>query len=414
MPSPVAKQSSLLIVGSILGLMVSVSTVYMSTFSIFLPHLSSEFGWSRGAISAGFAVAILAVTVLSPFIGRLIGRYSIRRILAIAISVFSLGMLLMSRLPDSWMLFMAVSVLIGVGGAGTNTFVYVSILPQWFSERLGLALGLAMTGIGIGQTIMPLISQALIAEWGWRNAYLMLAVMPILIALPSVVWLLKEKEKLHDDSALAKPTSAKKAAGRVLSLHPAIKTSHFWRLSLCFFSVAVVAGGCSVHGVPILLDRGFSAAEAAQIVALSGVSVFVGRIVSGFLLDYVGALPVGIFVLLGAAAGALILGGHLSPEWMVIGPALIGLALGAEGDLMPYMIRDHFESKDFSEIYGLLFMVFNFGVMTGPLALGASYDLANSYDAMLLAFALLSVLIAIPVFYWTVSEKRRSTILDDS
>ena len=405
----VAKRSSMLIVGSILGLMVSVSTIYMATFSVFLPHLSREFGWSRGAISAGFAVAVLSVTLLSPFIGRLIGHYSIRRVLAFSIPVFSLGIMLMARLPDSWAVFMAVSVLIGIGGAATNTFVYVSILPQWFSDRLGLALGLAMTGIGIGQTIMPLLSQTLIAELGWRNAYLVLAVIPLVIALPSVAWLLKEKQKINDSSSSNMLAPDKKAAGGILSLHPAVKTAHFWRLSLCFFSVAVIAGGCSVHGIAILLDRGFNAVEAAEIVALSGISVFVGRIVSGLLLDYIGALPVGIFVLLGAAFGALILSGYLPVEWMVIGPALIGLALGAEGDLMPYMIRENFEPQDFSAIYGLLFMVFNFGVMTGPLALGAYYDVVNNYDAMLQAFSLLSVLIALPAFYWTVSEKWRST-----
>jgi len=394
--SPSLIAQTLLIIGCVLGLSVSISTIYIATFSLFLPLLQAEFQWSRGAISTGFALAILVLTLVSPSIGRLIGQQSTKKVLILAIVVFSPTIFFLSLVPDNWGVFLFVSVLVGLAGAGSNTFVYISILPQWFDKRLGMALGLSMTGIGFGQAIMPIFTQHLIEIVGWRSAYMALSVLPLLIALPSVLFLIKERRR---PSKTILDTTGLKI---LFQLHPAVKTRYFLNLSICFFLVAAVAGGCSVHAVSILLERGFSPAKAAEIIAFGGVSVLFGRVITGFLLDYVGSFLIGCMILISAACGALAYTSYAPTSIVYLAPVLLGIAMGAEGDLMPYITKQKYTEESFAPVYGLLFTAFNIGVMFGPIALGIFFDFWSTYDGILITFASLCVFLGVPVLMWVV------------
>lgn len=399
--TPELRYPGLLVLGCALGLSTSVAPIYLGPFSIFLLPISEEFGWTRGDMSAVFATTALGIAVASPMIGSWVNRVGARRVLMIGIVSFAISIAGISRLSGSLPLYFALSAVVGVTGAATNTFVYVSILPQWFTARLGMMLGIAMTGIGIGQTAMPILSQFLISELGWRNAYLGLASLPVLIALPCVVFLLRERDSSAEGDADATPSGASDA-------RDFLRSGAFWMLGASFLVIAVAAGGLALHTFPILIDRGFTEMEAASLAAAGGVSVFVGRLGAGVLLDYLGARVVGAVVFLAAAVGPLLLASFGPPALLYVVPVFMGFALGAEGDLMPYAIRKRFGLQNYSVIYGWLFGLFNGGVLIGPLLLGFYYDATGSYDGMLLMIGV-AVGLLYPAFWQAVGAGNDST-----
>ncbi|WP_240732911.1 MFS transporter [Halioglobus maricola] len=369
---------------------VSVAPLYLTSFSIFLLPISEEFAWSRGQMSALFAATAFSIGIASPLVGLLMKRLGIRRVLLIGVFSLSACILVISRLPGSFPFYLFITTLVGFAGAATNTFVYVSILPQWFTGRLGMMMGIAMTGIGIGQTIMPVLSQFLIESLGWRNAYACLALLPMLIALPCIVFLIKEKPApaIQDKSQLE----------RELSLRNILTSMPFLLLGFSFLIIAVVASGVGLHTVPILIDRGLTPMQAASIAAASGIAVFVGRLGAGVLLDYLGARIVGAGIFAAATLAPLLLTSYAPEILLFLVPVLLGLALGAEGDLMPFSVRKRFGLDNYSVIYSWLFLMFNAGIMLGPLVMGLYYDYAADYNGILFAISGM-VFVSYPLFW---------------
>lgn len=360
-------------------------------------------------MSAIFAITALAIAVASPIVGILVKRFGIRRVLVAGILTFAVSVACVSRLPGNFSFYVLVTTVVGLTGAATNTFVYISILPQWFSERLGMMLGITMTGIGIGTTVTPVLSQFLISELGWRSAYLCLAALPVLIALPCVIFLLKERE-------FSPAEESSSGSSNAVSTNSFLKSGTFWMLGLSFLIIAAAASGVGLHTVPILIDRGFTAMEAASLAATGGIAVFIGRLGAGVLLDYIGARMVGAIVFLAAIAGPLLVSSY-GPTYLVfLVPVVLGLAVGAEGDLMPYSVKKCFGLENYSVIYGWLFALFNVGVLLGPVLLGQFYDATGSYDGMLLAIVI-AVGVAFPFFWFAIGAKAKGTtkrgVLDD-
>jgi len=388
------RHPSLLVLGCILGLATSIAPIYLSTFSIFLLPIATEFGWTRGDMSKIFAMTALAIAVASPIVGILVKRFGIRRVLIAGIGTFALSVACVSGISDSFSAYVFLTAIVGFTGAATNTFVYISILPQWFTERLGMMLGITMTGIGIGQTGTPPLAQLLISELGWRNAYFCLAALPVLIALPCVLFLLKERvlTPAQESSAVSSSPEA---------TNTFLKSGPFWMLGLSFLIIAAAASGVGLHTVPILIDRGFTAMEAASLAATGGIAVFIGRLGAGVLLDYIGARLVGAIVFLAAIAGPWLVSSIGPTQLVFLVPIVLGLAIGAEGDLMPYAVKKRFGLANYSVIYGWLFALYNVGVLLGPVLMGLYYDTTGSYDGMLMAL-IITVGVAFPVFWFAI------------
>jgi MFS family permease len=228
-----------------------------------------------------------------------------------------------------------------------------------------------------------------VAGLGWRLAY---AVMGLVIVLGAagVTWRLKNKPAdlglLPDNQSNADGLSG--APDKVgLSVGQAIRSRSFWLIGSAFFLAALAINGCSVHFVPLLTDRGVPAAEAAKIASIIGIALIVGRVGAGYLLDYLFAPFVTVFFFTGPVIGILLLYSGATGTTAMFCAALIGLGVGAEVDLIAYLIARYFGLRAFGEIYGYLFGLFCLGTAFGPLLMGLGQTLQGSYDSVLLLFA---------------------------
>ena len=379
------KFAPVVLLACVIGLMFSISPTFLATISVFIKPVAAEFGWGRTQISAAVSISTLALAVCSPLLGPVIDRYGPRRVIIVATTLFAASVASLSALNGNYFIYLAIAAAIGITGAGSNAFVYLSVLPNWFDKRYGLSLGIAMMGVGIGQLASPLYANAFITEYGWRTAYLLIGLLILVITIPNALLLLRDRPS---DSVLRRQQASD---GNGISRSQAIRMSVFWLMSFSFFFITVAASGCIVHLVPMLTDRGVSESSAAALAALIGVSLMIGRLVTGVLLDYVSATLIGIVGFTGCALGVAMFLLGASGLAIPLSIVLIGLAFGVEGDLMAYMVRRTFGMREYGAVYGLMFGIFNAGIVIGPPLMGASFDATRSYGNGLLALLVMCV-----------------------
>src|SRR6516162_6520321 len=167
-----------------LGVMGGFGSLFVYTFAVFVKPLSAQFGWSREAISTGFAIAAVTLGCASPLLGRWIDRYGPRRIILPCMTVYACAILSLALLRFGLWQFYLTCFVLGAVGNGAAHLAYSRSISTWFDRRLGTALAFVMVGAGLGATILPVVAQSVITHAGWRPAYVSLGCIAFLLGLP--------------------------------------------------------------------------------------------------------------------------------------------------------------------------------------------------------------------------------------
>jgi predicted MFS family arabinose efflux permease len=356
---------------------VSFASLLVYTFSVFLKPLTAEFGWSRESASIAFGIAAMTVAVCSPPLGYLLDRYPARRIVLPCITVFgcafaSLG--LMTR--HLWHLY-AVFFVLGIVGNGTAQLAYTRAITTWFHERRGTAFAVLMAGGTVGAMILPPVAQALIDAAGWRTAAAILGAMVLAIGWPLG---LHVKERSGD-------VVVQQGAGSGATVAEGMRSPIFWIVVTVLFCSSISQNGAITQLSAMLTDRGVSPGGAAFAASAMGGSALIGRVVTGWLLDRIFAPRVAMLLLLIAAFGALLLSGARSMAVGALASSMIGLGMGGEADITPYLLAKYFGLRSFSTLYGLTWTAYAIAGAIGPVIMGKAFDATGSYQALLMQLA---------------------------
>ena len=388
------KPAWLVVLGCFIGVSVSIAPAYLTVLGLFLKPMSDELGLSRTELSMMPSIMALVAALLSPFVGALIDRWGSGRVAGIAVLLLPVGLFGHSMIEASLFLLVFLSLFMGVAAAIACPLPYVSALPQWFERNLGLAIALSMSGIGFGQIILPKVTAFLIESGGWREAWVMLAGLILLIGVLNIVFRFRDNPEFQ----------ARKKADRLgerdmvlpgVSLGQAVRTPMFWLLAASVSLVAQVGVGAMIHIVPMLTDRGIDPIQAANAIALIGAGSLIGRLLTGVALDRLSVSLVGGVVFSTQAIAMLILWSGMDGLAPYIAVFFVGLAVGAETDIMPFFIRRKFGTRQFGKIFGSVYGIFSLGPVLGPLLMGSAFDLFGSYTVILLVFFGFSLLAAI-------------------
>ena len=374
------------------------------TFGVFTNPIIEEFGWSLTEVSLAFSLSLIAMCVAMPVVGPLVDRYGAKTVIVPSILMLGFSLASLSFLPDSLLYFYGVYIVAGIAGGGSSTMPYSKVVSHWFDRQRGLALALAAMGAGLGSLIMPPFAQALINGLGWRNAYLVMGATVVVVTIPVVVLWLKERPEDMDLRMDGKSTSEEReiAVGTVgtsatasgLTGPEALGTGVFWLLSAGYFLVSSSVMAALIHLAPLLTDRGFSPEMAALVVAVLGGSSLIGGVSSGYLLDRLFAAVVVTGFFLSAAIGLLLLWRLEAGGVPFVAAVLIGLSMGATGEIIPYLTGRYFGLRAFGQIYGYGLISFTLGGVVGPPLMGMAFDATQSYSVGLLAFGIASLVAA--------------------
>ena len=365
---------------------VANGPVVFFTFGLFLGPITTEFGWNRATFSSSLLVGHTLAAFAYPFMGRAIDRYGIRRITLTFIPLFALATAALSLTPPSRAVFIALAGVCGLISTGQAPPAYAKAVSAWFDERRGLALGIAMAGIGIGATVVPQFARWAIDAFGWRAAYVALGALTLCVAFPSVALLVREPEEPAKKSS-GVGINRGRAALAGLGVRESLRSSTFWLIATAVLLVVTTINGIVGHLVPMLTDRGLDIGQATATLSAVGVSTIAGRLASGYFLDrffapYVAAglflLPlIAISLLTAGAAGA-------AP---VLAAISLGFGLGAEVDVIGFLVSRYFGLRAYGEVYGYLFAIFTLGTGFGPVLMAVCFDMTRSYNVALTGLA---------------------------
>lgn len=369
----------LVVLAAFFGVMVGFGSLVVFTFGIFLKPLSAEFGWSREAVSRAFGLAALSVAVSSPKLGQLLDRIGPRRVIVPCFAVYGVALASLAFLTPRLVHFYGVFVVIGLVGNATTQMGYSRAVSTWFDRRRGIALALVMAGSGTGSIVMPAVAQALIDAHGWRVAYFVLGCIALVAGLPLTVLFVKERPRRHAPAVAANDPDDGVAR--------AFRSRAFWILVTVLFFSSVSVNGAITHLSALLTDRGISPGDAALTLSLLGAASLCGRIVTGALLDrFFGAHVSAVLMCLMSGGIALLATARSAPAALA-SAVLIGIGLGAEADITPYLLTRYFGLRSFSTLYGFTWTAYAIAGAIGPVVLGRAFDLTGSYSAFLTVLA---------------------------
>lgn len=375
---------STVVLGCFLGMMGSAGSMMFTSIGVLVKPLSEEFGWGRDEISYGATLITFGIIIGLLTSGFLIDKYGARRVLIVSVGlsilVLATGPLYVSSLP----LFYTMLLLAAIVGGPTNTSGYARVIASWFDRRRGLFIGINACGMGMGFAIAPFITNMAVNAAGWKAGYYCLALFMLVIALPSVIFLIIDKPGdvgLQVDGAEHAKTDkdSNPDINASLSLKQAIRTPTFWLMVYIVAALAFALQGTLIHLVPLLIDRGIDPSTAALVASTVGLSMGGARLIVGYLLDHIFApkLAMVVFSLAGLSIVLLLFTDYLPLYFLVA--IFIGFGIGAEGDLMAYMISRYFGMRNFASIFSCVFSFYILGTGAGPAVFGRSFVSYGDY-----------------------------------
>lgn len=374
------------VLAACLGVMAGFGSLFVYTFSVFVKPLAANFGWTREAISGGFAIAAVTLGIVSPLLGRWIDRFGPRRIILPCMAIYVCGVASLSLLgADVWQFYMICFVL-GAVGNGAAHLAYSRSISTWFQRRLGTALAFVMVGAGLGAMLLPVFAQTIIGRFGWRAAYASLGGLALLLGLPLSWRYIRERDATGRGSYPVPHFG--------LSWQQGLRSAAFWIVTAILFVSSISMNGAITHLSALLTDRGITPREAALCASLLGGSSLLGRVVTGWLLDRFFGPRVALAINLLTALGILLLARAETFAAGCLAAALIGVGAGGEAATTPYLLTRYFGLRAFSTLYGLTWTFYAAAGAIGPVILGRAFDATGSYASLLTILAASLVLAA--------------------
>ena len=357
---------------------VGMTTINTYSTGLFIDPFEHEFGWTRAEITSGPAIAAVTTIIIGPFMGAAVDRIGPRRIGIIGlIALGSLTASLGLAGPSIWS-WLGIWTLLALMNVFILPNVWTAAVSGLFSASRGLALAVTLCGSSIASIITPLLTLHLIAQLGWRWAYVGLAATWSVVVIPLVLLLFSS---VQDNARLMRSPSQSRTKDALLTaIRHEMLSRRFLQMAVGVLLIASVVVTFTVSLVPILSWNGISRAEAASIAALVGFSSIAGRLVIGVLLDHLAGRIL--------AAGAILLP-VLSSGFLIAEPGsvaaamtavlILGLSLGAELDLVAYLASRYFSLRHFGFLFGTLASVVTLAGGGGPMLLSEVYDSTHSY-----------------------------------
>lgn len=366
-----------------------VSIGMIVAYGVFFKEFVSEFGWSRTIISGASSLNFLMTGAFGIFAGRLNDKIGPRVLVLAASILLGISYMLMSRLQTPWQLYVLYGASVGIGLA-TNDIISISTMARWFIRRRGSMTGIAKVGTGFGQLAIPLIASALIAGYGWRNAYLILGAM-VLVTLGMCSQVLRRDPQgmglLPDGKAVESIPREAEAVESGVVLRKASLTVQFWALCLAMFAALFCMMTIIVHIVPHAIDLGLAPAIAASILSTVGGVSMVGRLLIGMANDWIGGKR-SLIIAFTFMLCALIWIQVADKSWMLFLFAILyAFAHGGIFTVISPALAELFGTGSHGVIFGIVMFSGYIGGAVGPLMAGHVFDVTGSYQIVFLVLA---------------------------
>ena len=365
---------------------MGMSTIAMYTTGLFIEPIEQAFGWSRAQIMSGHMLNAIVGVIGAPFIGAAIDRYGPRRLGIAACIIVPISFAMLGITGDNlwqwrglWLFFAFAALLL-------QPAIWTAAVTSFFNTGRGFALACTLCGSGFASIAMPPLAYAAIEMFGWRWGFSAIALFWFVIAFPLVTLFFYGARDRHrkQSGGAAAPLAPTENFGHVL--RTVMLSRRFIQVAIAGLMIATVVVSIVASVVPIMVSNGLDRVTAASIAGVLGFAAIGGRLTIGFLLDriqarYLAAAMLSTPVL---AISLLILMPQSIPAALAA-VLIIGLALGAELDLLAYITSRYFALRYFGTLFGTVGGFITLAGGAGPVILNWVYDIAGSYEPAMLA-----------------------------
>lgn len=384
------------VLGAAFAMQMVFSGIHFA-FGVFLKPVAEEFQWGRGATAFAFTLLWWVSSPAGLLLGYLSDRIGTRKILVFGAIVFGLGIFLSSRIENLWQFYLYFGVLAGIGKAADRAPLLSAIL-QFFRRRKGLAMGITLSGTGVGTLVFPWLARYVISVVDWRAAFAAMGLLAWLILLPAAFVIRKPKPgeaEPESSDAITNHIDAKGILGtedKDWTVLEVLKNRAFW------IFVAAGLACCVSHSLPLAhivayaSDRGIADLSAATILGIIGVSAAAGRLIWGVTSDIIGGRKtVFCCITLQTLAMFLVAFANSLPAFYLFAVGF-GLAYGGVLPLYAVVTRELFGMRRFGTVYGMHSFATSIGMGGGGIVGGYLFDFSGSYFVPLMTSTVLGLI----------------------
>ncbi|MBS57286.1 MAG: hypothetical protein CL735_00800 [Chloroflexi bacterium] len=368
-------------------------------FGLFIPLMESDLNISRTAFGWMDTARRFTGGAASYFVGKIIDKHGPRIYIVVAAIIIGSSMILIGFSQKSWQLILLFGI-IGLSGLAAPGGLVTSVpVAKWFFKKRGIAIALASVGLGLGGIVMLPATQIFIENIGWRNTWILLAIIFMLITIPiSAIFLRRRPEdlglKVDGESASEKINNSKPFATKQIektedeiswTVKDALHTRTFWMLTIIFALVGLAQGGAGVHRIPFWMDNGYDGRTVAFAFSLDAAGAASMAIISGWVADklpirYIATSSYSGFIF---ALLLMLLTSKIpeSPTWLVFASSgIFGLSVGANMIVTGYIFAAYFGRDFLGAIRGITMPVLLISAGIGPPIVGYMFESTGSYQ----------------------------------
>jgi len=382
------------------AVIMACAAMVSSTFGIIAVPLAQEFHPSRMVLMLAITIMSAVSGVASPFLGNLMDKVSLRRLIGIGVAML-IGAYLALSFATSFTQVMAIFAILFAGAnVLAGPIAATVLLTRWFDRRRGRALGIAISGIAGGTIFFPPLIQFLLDTFAWREGLRVLALILFLLTAPAVLLLVNRPADrgLYPDGAASPPLTAEaRGEGAALSTGAILSDPSFWLLATVITTVFAGMMGMVTNVVPMAVDLGVTPTAAALIISVYAGTGFAAKLLFAAMADRLNPRII-LFAVLGlfGAGMAFLAQAEHGYAMIVLGSGLIGIG-GMTLPLQSFLIPRIFGMEVVGRVAGLMGLFTLAALLVMPPLFGLIYDLTGSYAAIFLTFAGLSVLVMLLV-----------------
>lgn len=358
--------------------------------SVLVKPIGEEWGWSRGETTLLLSFNALVILLLGPVAGTAIHKYGTIRMALVSSPLAALALVLIGQSGPNLILWYAGWTFFSIVYLGNNVIVWATAVTSAFDKYRGAALAIALGGSAAGHSLLPVLTLKLYELFGIAGAFSVLGFLLLATCLPLLLvhFFRKDREVRSPQNTVAVPSTLKG-----FTLGRALSSLRFWQLAFGFMSIGSVVGSVAIQFMSFMNDMGISATMAAWIMSLIGPAILFGRFIPAILLDRCSARQVISPIFFAPVVACFMLvnfDGSILMAMLVV--VLVGIAMGAEGDLLAYFVGRYFGKENFAQIYAAMFGLFAIVFGSAPAIVGFVYDWTGSYDTTFLVLGSFLVL----------------------
>ncbi len=377
----------------VVGTCVVVSMVLVgarNSFGAFVLPMSEEFGWNRGTVSLAAFLGLLLNGVTQTALGVVSDRAGGRRTILFSLIILGLATLALSLTFHIVFLVLVLGVVSGVATSGASPAITSALLTNWFRRARSTALGINAAGAALGGLLLVPLAILVIEVADWRMAWVSLAMLVLLLAVPLVYALVYDGPALlglnpDGDAAPDEPGPSRQAPREETSpqtwgWRDALRSPPIWNMSGGYFTDGFSTAILLVHFVPYASSQGASPAMAASLFSLMMVMSIVGSVTAGLGSDRADSKTVLalIYALRGGGyAVALLLPGDVGLWAAAVG---IGFSWNAPASLTTTLLANIYGLASLGSLSGLTYSFRQIGGAVGVLLAGYLFDATGSYS----------------------------------